>query len=147
MSAQTLKLAFCGALLGFSLANMGFTSWDEVNAMFTFADLRLILTFAVGVVLLAIAFAVFRHRERPDWPPRPIHKGTLLGGVLFGLGWVVSGACPGVILAQIGEGKLYALFSLAGVLAGNAFYGALLEKRMGTQPRALSAAQASAVRS
>jgi uncharacterized membrane protein YedE/YeeE len=147
VTAQTLKLAFCGALLGFSLANMGFTSWDEVNAMFTFADLRLILTFGVGVVLLAIAFAIIRRRERPDWPPRPVHKGTLLGGVLFGLGWVVSGACPGVILAQIGEGKLYALFSLAGVLVGNACYGALLERRLGTRPPAANAAEASAVRS
>ena len=139
MSASLLKLGFCGALLGFSLANIGFTSWDEVFAMFTFADLRLFLTFVTGVSLLTVAFAVIRRRGKPDWPPRPIHRGTILGGVLFGLGWVISGACPGVILAQIGEGKLYALFSLAGVLAGNALYGALLERRMGTQPRPAAA--------
>lgn len=135
MSARLAKLGFVGALLGFSLANIGFTSWDEVFAMFTFTDLRLLLTFSVGVVALGVAFAVIRRRGRPDWPPRPIHRGTLVGGVLFGLGWVLSGACPGVILAQLGEGKLYALFSLAGVLAGNALYGVWLEARLGTAPR------------
>jgi len=134
VSGLVPRLVFCGALLGFSLVNMGFTSWDEVFAMFTFADLRLFETFVVGAVLLALAFAVIRRRGDPNWPPRPIHRGTVLGGALFGIGWVFSGACPGVILAQIGEGKLYALFSLAGVLVGNALYGALLERRMGTQP-------------
>ena len=143
MSATLLKLGFCGALLGFSLANIGFTSWDEVYAMFTFADLRLFLTFVTGVSLLTAAFAVIRWRGRPDWPARPIHRGTLLGGVLFGLGWVISGACPGVILAQIGEGKLYALFSLVGVLAGNWLYGTYLERRMGTAPRAAASRLAS----
>lgn len=132
---MTARLVFCGALLGFSLANIGFTSWDEVFAMFTFEDLRLFLTFAVGVSLLGIAFAVIRRRSTPDWPPRPIHRGTILGGVLFGLGWVVSGACPGVILAQLGEGKLYALFSLAGVAIGNWAYGGFLEARLGTAPK------------
>ena len=61
--------------------------------------------------------------------------GTILGGVLFGLGWVVSGACPGVILAQLGEGKLYALFSLVGVAIGNWAYGSFLEARLGTAPK------------
>lgn len=140
MSLNLFKLGFCGALLGFSLANIGFTSWDEVFAMFTFADLRLFLTFVTGVSLLTVAFAVIRWRSRPDWPPRPIHRGTIVGGVLFGLGWVVSGACPGVILAQIGEGKLYALFSLGGVFFGNWLYGAHLERRMGTGARATGAA-------
>ena len=128
------KLVAMGALLGFALSNIGFTSWDEVHAMFTFADLRLFLTFAVGVTVLTAAFAVLRARARArgralEWPPRPFHRGTLAGGAIFGLGWALSGACPGVIFTQIGEGKLYALLSLAGVFAGNALYGALFERR------------------
>ena len=127
-----LGLAIAGVALGFSLSRMGFTDFDQVNAMFRFADLRLFLTFALGVTALAGAFAIVRRAQHPSWPSRPIHKGTLVGGALFGLGWALSGACPGVVLAQLGEGKGYALFTLAGVLAGNALYAVTLEKRLGT---------------
>lgn len=127
-----LGLAVAGIALGFSLSRIGFTDFDQVNAMFRFADLRLFLTFALGVTVLTAAFAVVRRAQHPVWPPRPIHRGTLVGGALFGLGWALSGACPGVVLAQLGEGKGYALFTLAGVLAGNALYAVTLEKKLGT---------------
>lgn len=126
-----LKLLVLGALLGFSLSRIGFTSWDEVRAMFTFRDLRMFLAFAVGVTLLGAAFALARSRL-PAFSPRPIQRGTLIGGVLFGVGWAISGACPGVLLAQLGEGRFYALFALAGVALGNWGYGALIEPRLGT---------------
>lgn len=135
-TSRSVVLLAMGLLLGFSLSRMGFTSWDEVHAMFTFADLRLFLTFGLGVSLLAIAFAIVRRRSDPGWPPRPIHRGTLVGGVLFGLGWAISGACPGVVLAQLGEGRGSALFALFGVLLGNWLYGAWLEQRVHAEPRA-----------
>lgn len=128
-----LRLALLGALLGFTLSHVGFTSWDEVHAMFTFADLRMFLTFALGVVGLGGAFYAIARRESPGWTPRPIHRGTVAGSVLFGVGWALSGGCPGVVLAQIGEGRLHGLFALAGILAGNALYGVLLEARLGTR--------------
>jgi uncharacterized protein len=128
-----LRLTLLGALLGFSLSRIGFTSWDEVHAMFVFADLRMFLSFALGVTLLSGAFYLIEKRTEPAWPPRPIHRGTLIGGVLFGAGWAISGGCPGVVLTQLGEGKLYALFALAGIAMGNALYGALFEARLGTR--------------
>jgi uncharacterized membrane protein YedE/YeeE len=134
-SATTLtsaKLLAMGALLGFSLSRMGFTSFDEVSDMFNVRSLRLYEVFALGVVLTGAAFAIIRHTSTPSWSARPIHKGTLVGGVLFGVGWALSGACPGVLLAQLGEGRFYALFAMAGVVIGNGAYGALLEKRLGT---------------
>jgi uncharacterized membrane protein YedE/YeeE len=133
-----LRLLALGALLGFTLSHVGFTSWDEVHAMFVFADLRMFLTFALGVGGLAGAFAWIRRRSAPNWPPRPIHRGTLAGSVLFGVGWALAGGCPGVVLTQLGEGKLYALFALAGIALGNGLYGALLEARVRTdrQPAA-----------
>jgi uncharacterized membrane protein YedE/YeeE len=127
---RTLALFAMGALLGASLSRMGFSSWDEVHAMFTFADLRLFLTFLTGVALLGVALAIVKRTSKPSWPPRPILRGTLAGGVIFGLGWALSGACPGVAVVQLGEGKLYALFTLAGIFAGNWAYGALLERRV-----------------
>lgn len=130
---NVIALFAMGGLLGFSLSRIGFSSWDEVHAMFTFADLRLFLTFLSGVALLAAAFAVVLRVSKPAWPPRPIERGTLMGGVVFGLGWALCGACPGVVFVQLGEGKAYALITLGGVFLGNWLYGVFLEKRVSAQ--------------
>ena len=54
---------------------------------------------------------------------KPLHEATSLGGVLFGIGWSIAGMCPGPILVNIGEGKVYALAALAGALTGTALLG------------------------
>jgi uncharacterized protein len=117
-----------GLLLGFSLSRIGFASWDEVHSMFVFRDLRLFLTFCAGVVTLGLAWQVLRRFSTPRWAPRPVHPGTLPGGVLFGLGWALCGACPAIALVQVGEGQLGGLFTLAGILTGNWVYAAVHEK-------------------
>jgi uncharacterized membrane protein YedE/YeeE len=119
-----------GVAFGFCLSRIGFTSWDEVHAMFTFSDLRLVIAFGTAVALLSVGWVVVR-RLRPSDPafsPRPIHKGTLVGGVLFGAGWALTGACPSIALVQLGEGKLGALVTLVGIFAGNALYAAVHER-------------------
>jgi hypothetical protein len=110
-----------GLLLGFSLSCMGFTDYGEVHAMFTFTDLRLFLTFVAGVTLTGLGFLALRGGLRLS--PRRLHKGSIAGGAVFGLGWALTGACPGVVFAQLGEGKALALVTLAGVLLGNWIYG------------------------
>ncbi|MGH7436298.1 MAG: YeeE/YedE thiosulfate transporter family protein [Polyangiaceae bacterium] len=123
-----VSVAAVGLLLGFSLSRIGFSSWDEVHSMFTFHDLRLFLTFCCGVVLLAVAWEVVRRVWAPRVGIRPIHPGTLPGGVVFGLGWALCGACPAVALVQLGEGQAGGLFTLAGILAGNWIYASVHER-------------------
>ena len=105
-----------GLLLGFVVSSIGFTSFDELFAMFTFSDLRMFLSFAGAVGISVVAYRLLA-RVRP-LPPRRMHRGIVVGGLLFGLGWFVSGACPGVAFAQIGQGKLWALVTLAGMAVG-----------------------------
>lgn len=118
--ASTLLVAFT---LGFCLSRIGFSSWDEVHRMFVFADLRMTLAFAVGVAVLVPAWPLLARAQRVRWPRREVHRGTLAGGLLFGAGWALCGACPSIALVQLGEGQLAALVTLAGVLLGNALYG------------------------
>src|SRR5262245_16828762 len=106
-------VALVGLGLGYSLSRIGFSAWDEVHAMFTFHSLRLLFTFATAVVTLAAVWRVVQRASSPQWTPRRIHRGTVVGGVLFGVGWAVSGACPGIAWVQIGEGQLGALWTLA----------------------------------
>ena len=54
-----------------------------------------------------------------------MHRGNVVGGILFGIGWSIAGMCPGPILVNIGEGKIYALAALAGALVGAGAFGAL----------------------
>jgi len=113
-----------GLVLGFALSRIGFSSWDEVHRMFTFQSLRMFLAFVVGVVVLALAWPLVHRfsKSAPRWSARPIHRGTLVGGLLFGIGWALSGACPSIALVQLGEGQAAALFTLTGIFVGNWVY-------------------------
>jgi uncharacterized membrane protein YedE/YeeE len=115
LNPYVLKIAF-GVLLGFSLSRIGFSSYDELHKMFVFADWRMFFTFAGALVLTTLMFqVVLRRRFQVS---RPIHKGTIVGGMLFGLGWALAGGCPSIPLVQLGEGKVLALFTVTGIVAG-----------------------------
>jgi hypothetical protein len=128
MKSQFYALAI-GTLMGVALSRIGFSSWDEVHRMFVFADLRMFLAFGLSVVLIAIGAQVLRRVQpgRVRFAPRPIHRGTILGGALFGVGWALSGACPSIALVQLGEGQLAAGLTLGGMLTGNWLYGFVRE--------------------
>ncbi|MCC7074887.1 MAG: YeeE/YedE family protein [Deltaproteobacteria bacterium] len=112
-----------GTALGYSLSRIGFTDYAEVHRMFVFADLRLFLVFMGAVLVTGLGTAVLgRWRSLPH---KRVHAGVVVGGVLFGLGWAIAGACPGAALAQLGEGKLYALVTLVGVALGTLAFHAL----------------------
>ena len=59
-------------------------------------------------------------------------RGTVVGSVLFGIGWSIAGMCPGPILVNIGEGKIYALAALAGALTGAGVFGTLYSRLQST---------------
>jgi uncharacterized membrane protein YedE/YeeE len=120
--SEPVKTLLLGALLGFTLSNIGFSSWDEVHAMFVFADLRLLLTFVVAVVAVAALWWTFGVRRGVRVQSRPVHRGTVPGAALFGAGWALAGACPSIALVQLGEGQLGAVLTLVGMIAGNWIY-------------------------
>jgi len=118
-----------GLVLGFCLSRIGFSSWDEVHRMFLFADLRMFLAFATGVTILGLAWIVAaRLSGAPIGSPRRIHPGTVAGGAVFGTGWALAGACPGIALVQIGEGQVGAVLTFAAMVAGNFAYSSVHER-------------------
>jgi hypothetical protein len=127
---EALGTGFIGVAFGFVLSRVGFTSWDEVHSMFTFVDLRLVLTFAFAVALLAGGWLAIARLSAapPHWSMRSVHPGTAIGAVLFGFGWALSGACPSIALVQLGEGQLSALWTLGGIFAGNWLYSVVHER-------------------
>jgi uncharacterized membrane protein YedE/YeeE len=97
--------------------------------MFLFERFQLYGILAVGVLVTVPGlWAIKRWGRTLDGRPivverKPMHKGTVVGSLLFGIGWSITGMCPGPILVNIGEGKVYALAALAGALAGAAIFG------------------------
>jgi uncharacterized membrane protein YedE/YeeE len=116
INRTALVMGAHGFALGFALSCIGFADWGEVHRMFTLVDLRLLFTFVGAVGLTAAGFAIVgRGRALGS---RPLQRGTVVGGVLFGVGWAISGACPGASLVQLGEGRVAALVTIAGIVVG-----------------------------
>lgn len=116
-----------GGLLGFSLSRIGFTDYTELHRMLTFVDLRMMFVFA-GAVGVAGALLFALRKVRP-LPPRPFEKRVVVGGVLFGVGWAIAGACPGAAFAQLGEGKVWAFATLFGIALGTSIADRVLAAR------------------
>jgi len=117
---QHLRLGLLGMIMGIVLSYIGFTDFGEVHKMFLFADLRLLLTFA-GAVLFAMFFFNFLMEGLPP-AKKPLHPGTIPGSILFGIGWAITGSCPGIALVQFGQGQAPTVFTIFGIFFGVWFY-------------------------
>lgn len=128
MALKVLFFVF-GGVFGFVLSRSGAADYDYIQKMFLFQDLQLYGILAVAVAVTTPGLALVRRLgrtaggEAPSLSPKPLHPGNVLGGILFGVGWSITGMCPGPILVNIGEGKLYALAALAGTLVGTYVLG------------------------
>ncbi len=88
-----------------------------------------VITAAISIQILKIFKIKSLSGDPIDFSGKPYTKGVIIGGLLFGVGWSITGACPGPIFAQIGSGAWPALLTFAGALLGAFFYG-LLKPRL-----------------
>lgn len=112
--------AIFGLMFGFTLARIGFGDYNEVHKMWALIDLRMLYAFGGGVAVAMLGFTLFTIGQ--SLPQKKIHPGTIFGGILFGGGWVLSGACPSTALVQIGAGYLPGVFTVIGILIGAWMY-------------------------
>jgi uncharacterized membrane protein YedE/YeeE len=126
-----------GALFGFLLSRGGATTYDFYAKLFLFQDAQLlwviVAAIAVGAPLLAL-LKRFKVRalasgEPIEFQPKPMKPDLLPGALVLGVGWGLTAACPGTVLAMLGEGKLAGLFTIAGILFGTWLYGKRQEGR------------------
>lgn len=131
---MTLLYLVLGTLFGFALSRSGAADYDYIQGMFLFERFQLYGILATGVLLTAPGLWLIKRRARTlsgtpvEIELKPMNRGTIAGSLLFGVGWSLTGMCPGPILVNIGEGKVYALAALAGAVAGAALFGSLYER-------------------
>jgi uncharacterized membrane protein YedE/YeeE len=123
-----------GTVFGWILSRSGAADYNYIQAMFLFQNLQLYGIIGTAVVLTMPGLWLIKRRGRTasgvrlEVELKPMHRGNIVGGVLFGAGWSIAGMCPGPILVNIGEGKIYALAALAGALVGAGLFGALYSR-------------------
>jgi uncharacterized membrane protein YedE/YeeE len=120
-----------GAAFGFVLSRSGAADYDFIQQMFLLTSFQLYGIIGTAVVVTAPGLWLLKRGGRTALGqplhvrPKPRHPGNVAGGVLFGVGWSITGMCPGPVLVNVGEGKVYALGALAGVLVGAWLFGRL----------------------
>ena len=108
--------AVFGIVMGVTLSRGGLTDFEQVHQLFLLQNIPLLLVF-VGAISLSMLgfFTLFKNK---DIPKKVYNSGTVPGSIMFGIGWAMTGACPSIALVQVGEGKLAALLTIVGILAG-----------------------------
>ena len=130
-----LMVLLVGCYLGILFIKSEVASWQRVHDMFLFREAHMYLIISVAIVVAMISMLVIKLFELKTldgdpitYKPKPYHAGVIVGGMMFGAGWAITGACPGPIYAQIGTGQWLALFTLAGAMIGMFTYAALKSK-------------------
>jgi uncharacterized protein len=123
-----------GAAFGFVLSRSGAADYDFIQAMFLFESFQLYGIIGTAVAITAPGLWLIKRYGRTalgrpiEIELKPLNRGTIAGGLLFGVGWSMAGMCPGPIFVNVGEGKVYALAALAGALTGAGVFGFLYER-------------------
>ena len=134
---MTVMYIVLGTIFGFILSRSGAADYDFIQGMFLFTNLQLYGIIGVAVLIGAPGIWLLRRRGRTiggaplSIELKPLHRGNVAGSVLFGVGWSICGMCPGPILVNIGEGKLYACAALAGAVIGAGAFGTLYMRLQG----------------
>lgn len=132
---HNLKYTAVGIAFGIVFVKAEIISWFRIQEMFRFQSFHMygVIGSAVVVGIISVwAIKKFNiktiYGEKIEFHPRTFNKGQIIGGLLFGLGWAITGACPGPLYAQIGSGATVIAVTLLSAIAGTWVYGLLRDK-------------------
>ncbi len=124
-----------GIYLGILFTKSEVARWQRVHDMFLFREAHMYLIISTAIVVAMISMGIIKRfgirtmEGKPiEYKPKPFQIGIVIGGILFGAGWAITGSCPGPIYAQLGAGAWMAGFTLIGAMAGMFAYAALKPK-------------------
>jgi len=127
------RFIVAGILFGIIMVKSEAVSWYRIQEMFRFQSFRMYGIIGTAVFIGAIAVFIIKRFQLKDAQGHPIYLPSkdrqwtkyALGGVIFGLGWALTGACPGPMFVNIGYGYVSMILVVVGALAGTYCYGLL----------------------
>jgi uncharacterized membrane protein YedE/YeeE len=133
--ASNIKYLIIGTIFGIVFVKAEIISWFRIQEMFRLQSFHMYGVIGTAVVVGLISVQLIKHfniktlsGETVSIPDKTFNKGQIYGGLIFGLGWAITGACPGPLFAQIGSGFLAITVTFASAVAGTWLYGALKNK-------------------
>lgn len=134
---KAFKYILTGILFGIIMSKSEAVSWYRIQEMFRFQSFHMF-----GIIGTAVITGIFFtwlikklkgkdiHGEEISFPAKAQSwRKYLFGGIIFGLGWALTGACPGPVFVLLGQGFMVMLVVIIGALAGTYSYG-LLKNRL-----------------
>lgn len=133
---KNLKFLVLGTVFGVILVKSEAVSWYRIFEMFNFHSFHMYGIIGAAVALGVLSVAIIKSRNLNDYSGEQItvkkkdnlFKANLIGGIIFGLGWALAGACPGPMFALLGYGVFGIVVVIGGALLGTYLYGKLRDK-------------------
>ncbi len=129
------KYVIAGTLFGIILVKAEVISWFRIQEMFRFQSFHMYGVIGSAVMVGAISVWLIKkfnvktiYGESIKFVHKEYNKGQIYGGLLFGFGWAITGACPGPLFAQVGTGATVIIVALFSAIAGTWVYGYIREK-------------------
>ena len=131
-----IKYLLVGFVFGIVLTKCEAVSWYRIYEMFQFQSFHMYGIIMTAIVTGVIGIQIIKRNKLKDIDGNILtildkEKGSArywIGGVLFGLGWAMVGACPGPIFIMLGAGFMSVGLILIGALFGTFLYGVLKDK-------------------
>ena len=132
---HNIKYLIVGILFGIVFVKAEVISWFRIQEMFRMQSFHMygIIGSAIAVAALSI-FIIKKFNVKTIYgeaivlSPKKFNKGQIYGALIFGLGWALTGACPGPLFAQIGTGATVIIITLLSAIGGTWVYGYFREK-------------------
>ncbi|MBO9733003.1 MAG: YeeE/YedE family protein [Chitinophaga sp.] len=132
---RNIKFLITGLLFGIILVKSQVVSWFRIQEMFHLQSFHMYGVIGSAIIVGIVSIQVIKrfqiktiNREAITIPDKKFHWGNVYGGLIFGVGWAITGACPGPLLAQVGSGFLVISITLLSAIAGTWVYGLIREK-------------------
>ncbi len=130
-----IKYGLLGIAFGIIFVKAEIISWFRIQEMFRFQSFHMYGVIGSAIVVGMISVWLIKKYKAKSMEgetiriePKKFNKGQIYGGLIFGLGWALTGACPGPLFAQIGTGALVISVTLLSAIAGTWVYGRFRHK-------------------
>lgn len=132
---HNFKYLVLGLFFGIFLVKSEVISWFRIQEMFRLQSFHMYGVIGSAIMVGMISIWLIKKTGARTVYGEPIHfvskkfnKGNVYGGLLFGSGWALTGACPGPLFAQLGAGATVICVTILSAIAGTWLYGLIREK-------------------